>query len=412
MNKPVLYAMRSSLYSSKARSYLLKQGIDFTERPPGDPRYAAEITPAIGRWIIPVLQTADGEVIQDTEDIIDHFDAQMPPERSAIPQNGVLAVLARVFDLLGSEGLMRPALHYRWNFDEHNLPFVLEDFGRGLVLPGASNAFEATSFDFGENFGAEGDAAARAQVAKFAGDKMRQLTVDFGVNEQTIPAIEDAYMEFLRLYSAHLERAPYVLGGRPTIADYALMAPLYAHLSRDPYPSMIMKRDAWPVWSWVERMLVPIAGTGQYGEISTELFKLDALPQTLIDLLAYIGSEVSDEFAAHVGFIDAYLGENPDVQEGAVIGGKATKRTLGKVSWTLHGHEVETHSIPYRILHLQKIQAEFEELGEAEQAQARQLLEVAGLEPLLRLKARRRVERADNCEVWGASQTAWVLNPA
>ena len=66
MELPVLYAMRSSLYSAKARSYLIKQRIDYLERPPGDPRFPGDVVPAIGRWIIPVLQTADGQIIQDT----------------------------------------------------------------------------------------------------------------------------------------------------------------------------------------------------------------------------------------------------------------------------------------------------------------------------------------------------------
>ena len=398
--------MRSSLYSSKARSYLLKQGIDYIERPPGDPRYSQDVTPVIGRWIIPVMQTVDGAVIQDTEDIIAHLDASVPAERSAFPPAGVNAVIARLLDMFGSEGLMRPAMHFRWNFDEHNMPFVLEDFGRGLVLPGASNAFEATSWDFGENFGAEGDAEARAQVAKFAGDRMRQLTIDFGINEETIPEIERSYSEFLALLSAHFERSPYLLGGRPTIADYAFMAPLYAHLSRDPYPSIIMKRDAWPVWSWTERMVVPIAGTGQYGEVPAELFAEDSLPQTLLDLLAYIGREMVEDIVANVGFIDSWLADNPDVAEGDVVGGKATRRTLGPVTWTWHGFEITTHSIPYRLIHVQNIQAEFERLDETVQSRVRELFAAAGLEVLLDLKARRRVERADNREVWGAEQRA------
>jgi len=306
---------------------------------------------------------------------------------------------------------MRPALHFRWNFDEHNMPFVLEDFGRGLVLPGASNAFEATSWDFGEDFGAGGDKEARAQVAEFAGNRMRELTVDFGVNEQTIPEIERSYSEFLSLLSAHLERSPYLLGGRPTLADYALMAPLYAHLSRDPYPSMIMKRDAWPVWSWVERMLVPIAGTGQYGEVPSDLFAEDALPQTLLDLLAYIGREMVEDIAANTAFIDAYLADSPDVSEGDIIAGKATRRALGKVTWTWRGHEVTTHSIPYRVLHLQNIQAEFERLDSDKQSQVRGIFADAGLELFLDLKPRRRVERADNVEVWGAEQVP-TLTPS
>ncbi|MEI7560100.1 MAG: glutathione S-transferase N-terminal domain-containing protein [Actinomycetes bacterium] len=406
MDKPVLYAMRSSLYSSKARSYLLKQGIEHLERPPGDPRYASEIMPHTGRWILPVLKTAEGEVIQDTVDITDHFDSLMPPERAAHPPVGAHAVLAHVFEMFGSEGLMRPALHFRWNFDEQNMPFVGEDFGRGLVLPGGANTFESTSFDVDLADGVVDVKETRAGISKFAADRMRALTIDFGVNPETIPEIERSYSEFLALFSAHLEVSPYLLGGRPTLGDFAFMGPLYAHLSRDPYPSAIMKREAWPVWRWVERMNSPIPDTGEYGETSTALFPDNGINRTLTDLLAYMGREFADEVVAHMNFIDGYLSEHPDLTEGDIVGGKATRRTLGMVTWDWHDHEVTTHAIPYRILHLQRIQEDFSALSDQDQSELRSIMRDAGLEVLLDIKARRRLARADNREVWGAEQDA------
>ncbi|MEM8706913.1 MAG: glutathione S-transferase N-terminal domain-containing protein, partial [Actinomycetota bacterium] len=69
-----LYGAPVSLYTGKARSYLRRQGIDFVEVSPGSDRYLTEIVPQIGRWIIPVLETPDGEIVQDGADIIDHFE--------------------------------------------------------------------------------------------------------------------------------------------------------------------------------------------------------------------------------------------------------------------------------------------------------------------------------------------------
>ena len=66
MDPYVLYAMPASFYSGKARSYLRTHRIPYVERAPGDARYSGEIEPTIGRWIIPVLQTPDGTIIQDT----------------------------------------------------------------------------------------------------------------------------------------------------------------------------------------------------------------------------------------------------------------------------------------------------------------------------------------------------------
>ena len=403
MELPVLYAMRSSLYSAKARSYLIKQRINYIERPPGDPRFPAEVVPEIGRWIIPVLQTADGQLIQDTCDIIDYFDAELPPERSAKPPAGVQNIITRVFEMFGSEGLMRPALHYRWNFDGLNMPFVGEDFGRGLMLAGGASE-QSSTFDFGPELGEGDDAAARSKISEFAADRMRALTIDFGVNPETIPEVERSYLEFLELFSAHLETTPYLLGGRPTLGDFGLIAPLYAHLSRDPDPSLIMKREAWPVWRWVERMNSPVTDSGEYGDVPFELFADDAIPPTLVTLLAYIGREFADEVAAHVGFIDNWLEQNDEVAEGDVVGGKPYKRSLGLVTWNWRGHEISTNAIPYRLLHLQRIQQAFAEADPAAQQAASELLSQAGLSVLLELKARRRVVRSDNRELWGPEQ--------
>ena len=49
-----------SLYSGKARAYLIKQHIDFDDLSPASQYYENTIRPAIGRWIIPVMQTPDG----------------------------------------------------------------------------------------------------------------------------------------------------------------------------------------------------------------------------------------------------------------------------------------------------------------------------------------------------------------
>ena len=70
-NTPVtLYGSPPSLYSGKARSYLRKAGIEFEERLHSHPDYSARILPAISRFVIPVLETPEGEIVQDTTEII------------------------------------------------------------------------------------------------------------------------------------------------------------------------------------------------------------------------------------------------------------------------------------------------------------------------------------------------------
>jgi len=384
MDPYTLYAMPASLWSGKARSYLRKHRIDFVERAPGDPRYDEQVVPAIGRWIIPVLETPDGALVQDTVDIIDHLDAQLPPDRSAYPATPVHRAVAHLLELFGGEGLLRPAMHYRWDFDDTNVPFLSKDFTSCLVL-GA-------------------DDETRAGVFAFSSDRMRSATTAFGVSEELIPEIERSYGQFLDLFDAHLAGSPYLLGGRPTIGDFGFMGPLYAHLARDPYPSVLMKQRAQRVWRWVERMNSPVLDAGEYGDVSERLFDDDGVPDTLRALLAYIGEEYLDEAVDQVVAVDGWLAEHPDAAEGEVVLGKPTRRFSGTTTFDWRGHPMTVAVVPYRLFLIKRLQDAVAESDPAAQQSIRTVFAEAGLDPLLDVRPRRWVVRADNHEVWGPLQ--------
>ena len=390
MDPYVLYAMPASLYSGKARSYLRTHRIAYVERAPGDPRYGGEIEPVIGRWIIPVLQTPDGTVVQDTVDIIDHLDAGQPPDRSAYPATAVQRTVAHLLELFGGEGLLRPAMHYRWDFDDMNVAFLARDFSAALAV-GA-------------------DDATREAVFAFASDRMRGATAAFGVTEELVPDIERSYEEFLDLFDAHLADSPYLLGGRPTIADYGFMGPLYAHLARDPYPSVLMKQRAQRVWRWVERMNAPVLDASEYGDCGEELFAGDTVPDTLKALLSYIGNEYLDEAMAQVAAVDGWLDDHPEVVGGEVVLGKPKRRFSGTTTFSWRGRDMTVAVVPYRLFLIKRVQDAYRAASPEEQATVRGLFAEAGLDPLLDVRPRRWVVRSDNREVWGPAQEP-VLTP-
>ena len=70
-----LYAITHSLYSGRARSYLIKQGIAFRELSTGHESFKAEVLPQGKLPTIPTLVTPQGEVIRDGAAIIEHFEA-------------------------------------------------------------------------------------------------------------------------------------------------------------------------------------------------------------------------------------------------------------------------------------------------------------------------------------------------
>jgi hypothetical protein len=106
-----------------------------------------------------------------------------------------------------------------------------------------------------------------------------------GVLPETIPHIEAHTRDLLDRLSAHFSEHPYLLGERPSLADCALMGPLYAHLYLDAVPGRLLRDTALPVCQWIERMNHPEPGS--FGEWA----RGDQLPPTLRPLLDLIGHD-------------------------------------------------------------------------------------------------------------------------
>ena len=62
----------------------------------------------------------------------------------------------------------------------------------------------------------------------------------------------------LEILDAHLAARPYVLGGRPAMADFGLWGQLY-EAATDPTPGALMRASAPNVMAWVQRMTSPKA---------------------------------------------------------------------------------------------------------------------------------------------------------
>jgi glutathione S-transferase len=377
-----LYGMTASLYTAKARAYLSQQGIPFIERGAGCDTMMNDIVPVLGRYIMPVVVTPAGDILQDGTDIIDHFEQGELSRHSVVPVNGVLRAVTHVFELFGGEGLLRPAMHYRWNFDEHNLNFLRSSFLD--VLP-ASDSAEQNEANF-----------------QFASGRMRKVTVAWGVTPENMPDIEASYQEFLQLFERHLCQYPYLLGGSATLGDYGLLGPLFAHLGRDPYPANLMKQSAGRVYKWTERMNAP---GGQLDHTlphqSTALLEANAVPDTLKDLMRYVAEEYLGEITAHVEFANQWLLERPSVKAGSNGQESPTERSIGTTSFDWRGRKLESSVLPYRFYMLQRLTDCFDAADADTQASILDLFNETGLASILGLKTARRVERRNYLEVWG-----------
>jgi glutathione S-transferase len=207
----ILYAMPHSLYSGRARSYLIKNRIPFEERSTGHESFKAEVLPKGKLPTIPTLVTAEGEVIRDGAAIIEHFEAANG--RPCQPPGPRQQVISALFDVIGTDGLLRPAMHYRWNFPDDNLAFVRYHF-----------------------LHSQRDVPEREEKTEAMMNRMRHAAMIFGVTEQSQPVVEALYLEYLDALNAHFERYPYLLGWRPCIGARAYVCAFRARpLSRAPH---------------------------------------------------------------------------------------------------------------------------------------------------------------------------------
>jgi len=258
----VLYGSDMSYFSGKARAYLRWKGIDFTEIAPTPEVMKSEIIANIGWPVIPVLKTPEGEYVQDTADIIAHFE-QKGGAPSALPPLPLQLMVTFLLQLYADEWLTLPAMHYRWN---HN-----EDWIYG---------------EFGKNAAPNGTPEEQYEAGKKVGQRFRSFVPMLGVTPETAPGVEKAYEQFLADFSAHLKKLPYLLGTRASYADFAMIGPLYAHQYRDKFSGEHMKEKAPLVADYVERV---IAGKGQTGAFVAN----DDIPKTLLPILkAALGEHI------------------------------------------------------------------------------------------------------------------------
>lgn len=279
----ILYGGDHSLFTGKARAYMRYKGLRWEERPATREVYLNIIKPRIGAPIIPVLETAAGEYVQDTTDIIDFLEAKHP-QASVYPQTPVQRLVALLLELYGDEWLIIPAMHYRWSVIDQQRDFIMSEFGK-LSAPEASHEEQV----------AIGERTSRG----FSG-----MVPALGITAETIPGIEAAYLELLDQLEQHFSRFDFLLGSRPSIGDYGLIGPLYAHLGRDPVPKALMQERAPNVYAWVERMNNP-------RPLSGEFLADDAIPDTLLPLLATLCKDQLPDVLDVIAHNSAWLEANP-----------------------------------------------------------------------------------------------------
>ncbi len=376
----VLWGAPLSLWTGRTRAYLIKKGIDYQEIYPSNPRFTEEIVPLLGYFAVPITELEDGTLIQDGTDTMVHLEQRFP-QRPMIPNSPMQRAIVWLIEFFGCDLFFIPAMHYRWNFPEQQA-FLDAEFARALS-PHKDKARQR-----------EAVAAVREFFSGFP--------AAMGINEETIPAIEGSHIECLEILNEHFLHHPYILGGHPSLADFGLIGPFFAHLGRDPVPANLMKNIAPHVYRWTERMFEAGLRDGEFIELANEFPADDAIPETLIPFIEFLFRDCSPQVQGMLDTFNAWVESEPERPAGSLLQADPEAPVgahphLGEFDFVLRGVQIHSQAFSNVVYHFQRVLDVVAELDENGAADFNSLMTRTGGDGLLSTKLARRIKSDDYC---------------
>jgi len=226
----LVYGTTASYFTGKLEAYLRAKGIPYLLQPFSESNMRRCVAHT-GIVQVPQVECPDGTWLIDTTLIIEHLE-RVRPQPMVSPREPAVAFVSRLIEDYADEWLWRPAMHYRWSFPETARlmsAWLAEHLAERRVPQWMKRRWWR-----------------RRQYRTFvAGD---------GVTAETRAAVEGSYLETLAALESIFASRPFVLGLRPTEADFGFFGPLFRHFSCDPAPARIMRERAPGVLEWVARM--------------------------------------------------------------------------------------------------------------------------------------------------------------
>jgi glutathione S-transferase len=222
-----------SPYSVKVRSYFRYKGIphEWVVRSSDN---MDEFRRHAKLPLIPLVLTPAGEALQDSTPVLELLE-ECFPEPALQPADPALAFLSALIEEYADEWGNKPMFHYRWTY--------------------AADRDSAAERIARDNLPRADEAAIRAAMQAITARMVPRLAL-VGSTPATARCIEASFERQLAILERHLEGRPFLLGGRPALADFGLFAQLY-ECSTDPTPGARMRESAPRTLAWIQRMLAP-----------------------------------------------------------------------------------------------------------------------------------------------------------
>ncbi|WP_281645641.1 glutathione S-transferase family protein [Parendozoicomonas sp. Alg238-R29] len=357
----ILYGWKVSPYTQKTAAYLRYKGIPFTEEAPWIYKLSKQIPRHVGKMVMPVVESSDGQWWQDSSEIIDLFE-QRYPENPVLPETPKQKLVANLLELHGDEWLCMSALHYRWTTPE-NYKFAISEFGKNS-LPYAPNFL-------------------RKKVGETIGRKMRSYMPRLGIEGAAAKGLEKYTMRFLQLLEEHLKQYPFVLGTKPCLGDFALFGPLWAHLYRDPGTTCLFDNSP-SVRAWFDRLLDPEAGAGEF-------LPDDEIPESLEPIIQSILAEQFEFCRTVIDGVDRYVESHP--------GAKRVSRVVGEGPFTVGGEKGHRVQLSYLQWMVQRTLLARDDVPESGRVEMNEWLKSLGGENFMNTKISHPIKRENYKEI-------------
>ena len=200
--------------------------------------------------------------------------------RSVIPDDPALAFIDYLVEDYADEWLTKAMFHYRWQY-EADIALA------GEILPRWRDLTASAS-----------EIAPRAEAVRER--QIGRLYV-VGSNDVTRSVIEESYRRFLRLLDDHVGNGPFLLGARPSSADFGLFGQLTQLATFDPTPRDLTAEAAPRVVAWVQS----VEDLSGLEPAEADWVGRDEAPETLRALLAEVGRTYVPVMLANAQAIDS-----------------------------------------------------------------------------------------------------------
>ena len=218
--------------------------------------------------LLPTFFFPDGEdgalvPVTDSTPIIRRLETDFSG-RSVIPRDPVLRFLNDLIEDYADEWLTKAMFHFRWAHEDD-----WKNAGPLLTFWGMNTAPQEVAEQF---------------AAQFTKRQIDRLYV-VGSNEITAETIESSYTRLIGILDKLIARKGFVLGARPSSADFALFGQLTQLTGVEPTSVAITQKVSLRVRAWVD-LMEDLSGAAPDDE---DWFSTDDAQEALAPLLAEIG---------------------------------------------------------------------------------------------------------------------------